>query len=264
MNLLNQRRHGTGGNGRRWHCLVLFGFASAALSTGLASGLSAQTKDEKPNAESAAPSAADNSADERLKAVERERDELKKRNADLEQRLKQLQASVDDQVHQALGEAAASATPGFAVPPSAGTYPRRLSGPYFSQFRPIFSPFSGSPDPIELAVAFSDALGEKEAAKPALEGARQKLTTGRGVTTFDVEAATAQLQRAQRKVQLLRKIITTARAVAADEAERLRGLGAVRAVSMAEVRNADARLKILDEILASDPEAPPKPTSPQP
>ena len=45
----------------------------------------------------------------------------------------------------------------------------------------------------------------------------------------------------------------------------MRKLGGVRAVSVAEVRNAEARLKILDEILATDPEAATKPAnSPQP
>lgn len=241
---------------RRWTRIVGIGLASAALSAALGLGVHAQSKDEN----SAAQSAGEKSVDEKLKAVERERDELKGRNADLELKLKQLQATVDNLVHQALGEQ--PATPPFLPPPSAGSYSPRPQGPFVTRFRPMFSPFSGLPDPLELAIAFSNALGEREAAKPALEAAKVKVGMGRGGSRFDVDAASAQLLTAERKVRLLRNIVATARRVAADEAERVRKLGAVRAVSMAEVRNAEARLKILDEILASDPDAPKTPAVP--
>ena len=82
-------------------------------------------------------------------------------------------------------------------------------------------------------------------------GTRSRETKGRLGTRrkrSDVDAATARLAAAERKVRLLRSIVTTARAVAAEDVERMRKLGAVRAVSVAEVRNAEARLKILDEI----------------
>jgi hypothetical protein len=125
----------------------------------------------------------------------------------------------------------------------------------------MFPPFNGMPDTVELAIAFSDAIGERDAAKPLVAAARQKLHLGRGGSNADVDQATAQLLKADRKVHLLRSIVKTARNVAADEAERTRKLGAVRAVSMADVRNANARLSMLDEILASDPEEPTKPTS---
>jgi hypothetical protein len=240
---------------RRWTRIVGFGLASAALSAGIGLGVHAQSKDDN----SPAQSAGEKSVDEKLKAVERERDELKGRNADLELKLKQLQATVDNLVHQALGER--PATPPFSPPPSAGSYSPRPQGPFVTRFRPMFSPFSGLPDPLELAIAFSNALGEREAAKPALEAAKVKVGMGRGGSRFDV-AASAQLLTAERKVRLLRNIVATARRVAADEAERVRKLGAVRAVSMAEVRNAEARLKILDEILASDPDAPKTPAVP--
>ena len=200
------------------------------------------------------------SPDERLKTLERERDDLKRRNAELEQRLRQLQTTVDNLVHEALGEQP-STQPSPLPPPAVGMVPRRSFGPFMTQFRPMFPPFNGMPDTVELAIAFSDAIGERDAARPAVTGARQKAQSGRGGSNADVNLATAQLLRADRKVRLLRKIITTARNVAADEAERMRRLGAVHAVSTADVRNANARLNMLDEILASDSEQETKPTN---
>jgi hypothetical protein len=263
------RQFATRHSPRLWTGLLGFGLVSAVVSMAAASP--AQAKDENSAAATPAtssfspssPSRGEKSANEDLKAVERERDDLKIRNADLEMRLKQLQATVDNLVHQALGEK--SVSPAFAAPPSAGMVPRRFSGPYVSQFRPIFPPFGGMPDPVELAVAFSDALGEKEVAKPALDEARQKVHLGHGATSFDVDAASARLSRADRKVRLLRNIIANARAVAADQADRLGKLAKVRAVSVVEVRNAEARLKMLDDILATDPDAAKKPADlPQP
>ena len=58
------------------------------------------------------------SAEERLQALERERDDLKKRNAELEQRLRQLQTTVDNLVHDAVGEQPAAQRPVF--PPMVG------------------------------------------------------------------------------------------------------------------------------------------------
>jgi hypothetical protein len=199
-----------------------------------------------------AQSTGEKSAEEKLKSIEHERDDLKRRNADLEQRLKQLQASVDNQVHQALGEP--ESTRAYSFQPTPGMYGRRMPGPFVGQFRPVF-PFGGLPDPVELAISYSDALGEKEAARPSLDAAKQKVDLGRGGSVADVDAATARLAAAERKVRLLRSIVTTARAVAGEEVERMRKLVAVHAVSVAEVRNAEARLKILDEILSSDPDA---------
>jgi hypothetical protein len=241
----------------RWNRLVALGLVTAVLGTGAVSTVGAQSKDEKPAdrvpAESPSQASSEKSAVEKLKEVERERDELKKRNADLELRLKQLQAAVDDQVHQALGETVPPHA--FAFPPSGAMSTRQPVGPFISRFRPMFPPFNGMPDTVELAIAFSDALGEKETARPALEAAKQKVNLGHGATSFDVETASAQFARAERKVRLLRSMVTTSRDVAADEAERIRRLGAVHAVALAEVRNAEARLKMLDEILASDPDA---------
>jgi cell division septum initiation protein DivIVA len=242
---------------RRWVTLFGCGLVSTALSAGFGSALLAQSTGEKAPAQSPAQSSAQpqvgESVDEQLKALQRERDDLKRRNADLELRLKQLQATVDSLVHQALGEQPAA--PPAPLPPAAGLFPRQALGPVITRFRPMFPPFPGIVDPVELATAFSDALGEKEAARPALDAAQQKASAGNGGTKVDVDAASARLHKASRKVQLLRNILTTARQVAADEAERMRRLGAVHAVSVAEVRNADARLKIFDEILAADPDA---------
>jgi hypothetical protein len=210
--------------------------------------------------------AGEKSAEGKLQEIERERDDLKKRNADLEQRLKQLQASVDNQVHQALGQPESTRaysfqpTPGQPTP---GMYGRRMPGPFVGQFRPVF-PFGGLPDPVELAISYSDALGEKDAARPALDAAKQKVDLGRGGSASDVDAAAARLAAAERKVRLLRSIVTTARAVAGEEVDRMRKLVAVHAVSVVEVRNAEARLKILDEILSADPEAAAKSASANP
>jgi hypothetical protein len=206
----------------------------------------------------AAQSTGDKSIEDKLKEVERERDDLKRRNAELEQRLKQLQATVDDQVHQALGEGGEGVR-AYAFPPPAGAFGRRGPRPFVSQYRPMFPSFGALPDPVELAIAFSDALGEKGVAKPALDAAKQRVELGRGGSTTDVDAASARLSAADRKVRLLRGIVTTARAVAAEDVERLRKLGAVHAVAAVDVRNAEAKLKILDDILAMDPESTSKP-----
>jgi cell division septum initiation protein DivIVA len=199
------------------------------------------------------------STEDRLRTLERERDDLKKRNADLEQRLRQLQTTVDNLVHEAVGEPPSTQSP--ALLPAMGMVPRRGFGPFMTQFRPMFPPFNGMPDTVELAIAFSDAIGERDAARPAIAAARNKAQSGRGGSDADVNLATAQLLRADRKVRLLRNIIRTARNVAADDAERMRKLGAVRAVSTADVRNANARLNMLDEILAADSEQETKPTN---
>jgi hypothetical protein len=236
--------------GRLWQRMVV---CCISLAIGLAASGLLAADDESKVQSSAAPSAGGKSVEEKLKAVERERDDLKRRNAELEQRLKQVQASVDDQVHQALAEPQSPRA--YAFPPQGGNFSRRMSGPFVSQFRPMFPPFSGIPDPVELAISYSDALGEKDAARPALDAARQKVDLGRGGTALDVDAASARLSAAQRKVRLLRNIVTTARRVAAEDFERMRKLGAVRAVSVAEVRNAEARLKILEDILAMDSDA---------
>jgi hypothetical protein len=209
--------------------------------------------DDQSKAKTSMPTTGDKPVEQKLKEVERERDELKRRNAEFELRLKQVQSSVDDQVHQALNEP--SNPPAYTFPPQGRAFGRRVPGPFVSQFRPTFAPFSGMPDPVELAISYSDALGEKDSAKPALDAAKQKVDLGRGGSISDVDAAAARVSAAERKVRLLRNIATTARTVASEDVERMRKLGAVRAVSAAEVRNAEARLKILDDILAVDSES---------
>jgi len=243
-----------GRSGRRLETMVRIGLLCVAFTTGRAVALRAEPPLRPQNAEqkSSDPAPVQLSAEERLQALERERDDLKKRNAELEQRLRQLQTTVDNLVHEAVGEQPAAQRPVF--PPMVGMAPPRGFGPFMTQFRPMFPPFNGMPDTVELAIAFSDALGERDVAKPAVVAARQKAQSGHSGSNADVNLATAQLLRADRKVRLLQKIITTARNVAADEAERMRKLGAVRAVSTADVRNANARLNMLDEILAADPE----------
>ena len=137
--------------GGLWQSMVL---CCIGLAIGLV-GSRLFAADDESKAQASAPSGGVKSVEEKLKEVERERDDLKKRNAELEQRLKQVQASVDDQVHQALTE-----PPGpraYAFPPQGGTFGRRMSGPFVSQFRPMFPPFSGMSDPVELAISYSDA-----------------------------------------------------------------------------------------------------------
>ena len=76
-----------------------------------------------------------------MRTLERERDDLKKRNAELEQRLRQLQTTVDNLVHEALGEQPSTQPP--ALPPAVGMVPRRSFGPFMTQFRPMFPRLMG-------------------------------------------------------------------------------------------------------------------------
>jgi hypothetical protein len=244
---------------RGWrHLTTVIGLGLA--SNGLLGSFAWSAEDQQKVDKSSAQTAPAESANEKLDAVVRERDELKRRNAHLELRLKQLQTAVDGLVHQALSEQPpVSPSP---LPPSAGVLPRPYSGPIITRFRPIYPLFPGTMDPVELATAFGDALGEREAAKHVIDAAKQKGPAAKGHVVFDADAAAGQLLKAKRKVQLLRTIIMTARKVAAEEADRMRKLGAVHAVSVAEVRNAEARLTILDQILAADPEPPTPPAGP--
>ncbi|HEV7999948.1 MAG TPA: hypothetical protein VGP63_08720 [Planctomycetaceae bacterium] len=202
-------------------------------------------------------------SEERLKAVERERDELKQRNGVLELRLKQLQAIVNKEVTDALrplreepsaapptphppSETATGAGPATPATNSAGT-------PYWRQTWPTSPRFAGLPpalqspvDVIGLAVAYQDALG-----------ALQK--THRGKDAKD-SASAADVDPAERKVRLLRSITMTLRDQAAAEVDRVRKLAAVHAVPVIDLRNLDAKMKILDLILAQDPDAGPMPT----
>jgi hypothetical protein len=201
------------------------------------------------------------SGSDQLQALQRERDELKKRNAELEARLKTLQATVDTIVRQALGQAV---PPPIPMPPPeapAGTAPRRRI-PFVGRFPPMFPPFPGTIDPVEMAIAFSDAVSEKETARSAADAAKSKKSSENSGNAADTETPSARLAKANRKVELLRQIITTAREVAAGDVERLRKLNAAHAVTLAEIQSAEARLRIIDQILATDPEAPKPPTQP--
>jgi hypothetical protein len=111
------------------------------------------------------------STDARLKALERERDELKQRNGVLELRLKQLQATVDKQVTEALGPSSgnqAAAAPPTPHPPGeppsgaapAATQTNSFGTPYWRQTWPAYPRFAGLPpalqspiDVVGLAVA---------------------------------------------------------------------------------------------------------------
>jgi hypothetical protein len=201
-------------------------------------------------------------SEERLKAVERERDELKKRNGVLELRLKQLQATVNKEVTEALRPLREEAT---AVPPTPHPPAETATGagpataatnsgtPYWRQTWPTSPRFAGLPpalqspvDVIGLAVAYQDALGE-------LQKTRRTKDSKQSGSAADVDPA-------ERKVRLLRSITMTLRDQAAAEVDRVRKLAAVHAVPVIDLRNLDAKMKILDLILAQDPDAGPMPT----
>jgi hypothetical protein len=205
------------------------------------------------------------STDPRLKALERERDELKQRNGVLELRLKQLQATVDKQVTEALGPSSgdqASAAPPTPHPPAelpSGAAPAApptnpFGTPYWRQTWPAYPRFAGLPpalqspvDVIGLAVAYQDALG-------AVQKARQGKDAKEAAASGDLDPT-------ERKVRLLRSITMTLRDQAAAEVDRVRKLAAIHAVPVVDLHNLDAKMKILDLILAQDPDA--GPMSPQ-
>jgi hypothetical protein len=211
------------------------------------------------------------SADERLKALEHERDDLKKRNGVLELRLKQLQATVNQQVRDALapaldgpanaspptphppGEAPSNAPPSPPVTNPFALFPRRMIGPDYNRFTAIVSPLQSPADVVGLAVAYQDALGEQRRARQAKDSKENR-------PGLDVESA-------ESKVRMLRSITKIVRDQIAGEVDRMHKLGAVHAIPMMDVRNMDTKLKILDLILAQDPDAGPvsnEPTSEQP
>jgi hypothetical protein len=200
-------------------------------------------------------------ADDRIKALERERDELKKRNGILELRLKQLQATVNKQITEALepslGDGISAAPPvpqppgessSSAAPVTVPTNP--LTPPYWRPVAPPYSRFPGigslqSPvDVVGLAVAYQDALGEVQKSR-RLRDAKENRPP-------------AAPDPAESKVRLLRSITATLRDQVAGEVDRVRKLAAIHAVPVVDVRNLDARLKILDLILAQDPDAEPR------
>jgi hypothetical protein len=221
---------------------------------------------------------ADRANDERLKTVERDRDELRVRNSELENRLRQLQATVDKLVSDAVrsphatpsADLPSSARPPEANPPDdqstgAGTNksgpnptiasppvtlpsapainpvdPLIRRRPYYSPFGPITSPLQAPADLVSLAVAYQEALADHQ--KAAQSGEAKRFWPNFSPT--------------ERKVRLLRSITTTIRDMVTDEVERIHKLAAVHAVPMMDVRNMETKLRILDLILAQDPDAP--------
>jgi hypothetical protein len=204
--------------------------------------------------------------EDRIKALEHERDELKKRNSLLELRLRQLQTSIDRTVTETLdtatldrtsagppvphppGEPAANGTP---VPAAIGSFPVaswRSLGPSYSRVAGVFSPLQQPLDLVSLAVAYQDALGGLRRARAAKEFLPNRAS--------DVESAAE-------KVRLMRSMTKAMREAMAEQVDQMHKLSAVHAIPTMDVRNLDAKLKILDLILASDPEAgPPSTDSP--
>jgi hypothetical protein len=197
------------------------------------------------------------SGDERIKALERERDELKQRNGLLELRLKQVQSTVNRLVNETLdtlpANQAAAAPP---VPHPPGEPPAtdrpltatayqllqwRSVGPPFTRSAGLFSPLQQPVDVVNLAVAYQDALAE--------------LRRLREASSTNSKASKADLASTETKVRLLRSITTTVRDELADEVDRMHKLSAVHAVPTMDVRNLESKLKIVNLILAHDPEA---------
>src|ERR1700685_517134 len=134
---------------------------------------------------------------DQLQALQRARDALKKRNAELEARLKTLQATVDTIVRQALGQAV---PPPIPMPPQeapAGTTSRRRI-PFVGRFPPMFPAFPGTIDPVEMAIAFSDAVSEKETARSAADAAKSKRSSENSGNAADAETPSASLAKANR------------------------------------------------------------------
>jgi hypothetical protein len=199
------------------------------------------------------------SADERIKALESERDELKKCNGVLELRLKQLQATVNKQITEALeGSPAGQATTQPPVPHPPGepvstaapfsppvsylqTAPWRSLGPAYTRSAGVFSPLQSPLDLVSLAVAYQDAIGELQRVRQAKDSKESHPNVG-------VEAA-------ESKVRLLRSMTKTMRDQLAEEVDRMHKLDAVHAVPIMDVHNLDAKLRIVDLILSHDPEA---------
>ena len=204
---LSDRRDDVASSSRpRWTKLVGFGLVGAALSAGFGSAVHAQSKEER----SAGPVTG-----REIGRREAEGGRARAGRAEGTQRRFGAEAQTASGHRGQPGASSTGRAAGCvtlrACRRRPELTPRRPLGPFVTQFRPMVPPFGGMPDPVELAIAFSDALGEKEAAKPALEAAKQKVGMGRGATRFDVDAASGQLLRANRKVRLLRNIITTAR-----------------------------------------------------
>jgi hypothetical protein len=208
-----------------------------------------------------AQSPADKPADDRLKAIERERDELKKRTDVLETRVKQLQDALDKLGQPRIRPAAPSEAPYWER--DRPNIPRESIAPRGSDFAgyrmpPMVATHETMPDIVSIAVAFSDAVSDVESARPYLEMVRKQMGNG-GSNPRDAVAASGQLQKAERRLRLLRKIITTMRDELAAEADRIRNLTKVGAIPSIVVAARDARVKLLDQILAEDPERPAKP-----
>jgi hypothetical protein len=229
---------------------------AAARTTLLATALAIAVARPLVGADQAASRSSD---DHRIKALQRERDELKQRNGLLELRLKQLQATVNKLINETLDTLPADqagATPPVPHPP--GEPPAtdrpltptayqllqwRSVGPPFTRNAGLFSPLQQPLDVVNLAVAYQDALAE--------------LRRIRDPQPASSHTSKADLDSARNKVRLLRSITTTVRDELADEVDRMHKLSAVHAVPTMDVRNLDSKLKIINLILAEDPDASP-------
>jgi uncharacterized protein YlxW (UPF0749 family) len=205
------------------------------------------------------------SAEERLKAVQEERDALRKQVDGLQARVSELQRTVDslvrgvprtppnsvqEQIWRRMRAAQGENTP---APPE----PQSQFGPVGIVPRGIYQ--RPQPESVALSVAFADAAAETVRAKSEFEAARRARPQG-GEQAVRPEASN--LQAAEQKLRMLRKVLTTIRDDYASENDRIRKLTQAGAVPTAYLHDRELQVKQLDAILAEDPEAPGKVNEP--
>ena len=114
-------------------------------------------------------------------------------------------------------------------------------------------------DLVSLATAYADSVGSVDTAKAQL-AAVEEAAANKTVSQRELEAARIALHNAQRKHQLLRNIAKVAAEAAKADLERSQQLVRAGAMPVHAAAEADARWKILNEILSGEPPA----NAPQP
>jgi septal ring factor EnvC (AmiA/AmiB activator) len=201
------------------------------------------------------------SLEQRLKTVETERDALRKEVDELQARVTELQRTIDsfrrgiprlppnsvqqqiwDRMHAAQSENAAA-------------QPERQPqiGPTAIVHRSIYQRLQ--PDLVSLAVPFSDAAAATVRAKTELEAAKRERPQGGEQA---VRNETSDLRAAEQKLRVLRRMLVTLRDDYATENDRIRQLTQAGAVPTAYLHDRELQVKLLDALLAEDPEAPAK------
>jgi beta-lactamase regulating signal transducer with metallopeptidase domain len=125
-----------------------------------------------------------------------------------------------------------------------GDQPKHLAKRHGDESPVAAAPIDSSTDLMRLAELVSNAVAELEQAKAAQEEAQ--VSGG----SSDLHLAQTRLRSSQRKVQLLSRIAQSMNAVLAAKARRLHNLHEHSAVTVSEVEEIDAKLRIVDLILA--------------